>query len=224
MAKLASVEQAKVYVKSKRSSRDDSLTTEEEQMLGLLLDAFEPFLIERTGRKVFPEPAFVGDPPLDTAPPVTKTFTYPIRGDLRVPDLREIVSVTLGGMTLTNLDDWLPTWELTQKEGHPATHFRLINAAISPVIMTRQLAITGRWGYTGPAFDDDDPQPYAVPGYLRHALLLMVARAYKKRDANYADNVQSGQTGDAFTYYKSLPEEVKMMIDTMRVPKFAFAG
>lgn len=204
---LVSVEQAQVYLKAYRP--------EDEAFLQTLLNAAESVVKRRVDRRLEPEPALAADG-TDTNPPVTKTFRVPRSGEVRVPDLRVVVTATFGGALLLN-NELTDAYELTQREGDPATHFRVLRRgggldfahvgslfAASP-----KLSITGRWGFL-------PTPPEAVDAMYRIA-----ARMFMERDARYADQVQAGIEAAAFSYYRELPSNVKFALEQLRVPKVA---
>jgi hypothetical protein len=177
---------------------------EQDTFLDKLIAAASKRLIRYTGRHFFPTPALVtGNPPTDTNPPVAKTFTVRSSSFVRVPDLRTVSSVVLGGMTLDASDPY-PAYELWGAEGEPHTHIRILRAAVSPFASSNILTITGRWGFL------------EVPDDVKDACATWVARAYKKKDANYADTVQQGIEGAAFQYLNQIPAEIKMTMDSYR--------
>src|SRR5215204_2731548 len=144
-------------------------------LLDSAIGAAEGMVGRYTGRLFAPNPA------VGTDPPVTKTFSVRGSGPIRIPDLRSATLVTIDGTTLTLNQDYDFEYGITEE---PYTSMRLIGWTpySSPYAMTTtsSLVITGHWGW--------DP----VPDDIKHATLVIAAREYRKRDAMFADIVDTG--------------------------------
>lgn len=190
------------YVKNSRP--------EDVAFLQNLLNGCSLRIIRYTGRNFFPDPPLQGQPLTDTAAPVTKGPFIPRRSPfIKIPDLREVTLVTLGEVALDSALPY-PGYELWGGDtllggSEPYTHIKLLNIAFNPYIaQANYVFITGRWGFA------------AVPDDVKDACCLWVARAFKKRDANYADTVQQGIEGAMFQYFRNLPTEIQMTLDSYR--------
>lgn len=171
-----------------------------------LLTASEALVQRYTGRKFDPTPA-LDDQNEDTLPPVIKQFITDRRGWVRLPDLRELVSITYGGSTLVNTE-WNAAYELWARDGEPATHLQVQPEYLYPGRVPLQ--VSGRWGFL------------PVPAEVKEATYRMTARAYAERDARYADQVMSGMgEGAMFNYFKQLPPTVKLALEQLRQTKMA---
>lgn len=193
MARLASIGDLRAYL--------DLTSTGNDALLGSLLESAEAMAESYTGRRFAP---------LSAADPVTTETVSFRRGKtvIRVPDVRELTAVTVDGNALTNLGYTL--------DGNPATHLYIeerYGTFSGTAFGTRrtnqaQLVLTGRFGYT------------TAPADVRDAVLVLAARAYRERDANYADTVATAD-GGAFAYLRSMPPRAKAILDSYRVPRMA---
>lgn len=168
-------------------------------LLGELLEAACGRVREQTrDRTLAPLPA------LETDPPVSMTF--PVHGSLvQVPDLRELVSITLDG--------YAPGYSLRTPVGEGADlrhlhvrlrgqHYRWHHCRDEP----GELTIVGRWG------------PSAVEPDVRDAVLTWAARAWHARTARFADAVQDPAGGFAGSYFKAVPSDVAVVLNALQVP------
>lgn len=152
------------------------------------LDSAEKTVKQLTGRYFYPEPALVDG--ADTNPPVAKTFrvrgtrsqaeNYCVR--VRIPDLRTATEVTVNDTVVTEGVGY----DFDSFEGEePFTSIYLYQSIAygSPftVSSTAELSITGRWGFL------------EVPGDIKEAVLQIAARRYHRRNAMFADQVDTGQ-------------------------------
>lgn len=188
------------------------------RVLNRILDGVEGFVQRYTHRRFAPEPALATDG-TDTADPVAKTFqvsrtALASRNSMRVriPDLREATLVTLDGNTLEEGVDYV----LDAYAGdEPFTHLKLVNWSswTDPWTMlqtTSTLEITGRWGFN------------PVPDEIRSVVTYLAAREYRRRDAMYADAVDTG-TGvfDFGVRGYAIPDEKQTILDLYKIPQVA---
>lgn len=187
-----------------------SLRGDNESFVDRLIDAAEGFVQRHVQRKLAPEPALTGDPPQDTGNPVAKTFPVRRQGYIRVPDLRTVTSITLGGATLEDGLGYSIDFPETHYGREPATHVDVIGDVWVYGRQSTPLVITGRWGWN------------PVPPEIKDVICTLVARMFAERDAKMADQVQVGLEGTVFNYFKALPARSQQVIEDLRVPKFAF--
>jgi hypothetical protein len=162
-------------------------------------------MTERYARRRFsPDPGLT-EAGEDINPVITKRIATRGLMDVRIPDLRELVTITLGGNTLVEDDGYSL---IRREDGDPAHAIEFSDFAGSywlNVPGEADLVITGRWGFN-PTPDD-----------IKHFVCSLVARQYKKREANFADMIQTGPEGSIFRYMRALPEELRMIIDSYRI-------
>ncbi len=200
MGRLVTIEMVRDYAGVKREERDP--------LLERLIAGAERAVEKYTGR------LFAPDPPLDqnggdTAAPVTKEFTTRGQQTVKITDLRVATSVNLGGLAL--LDDF--GYSLAGPEGEPARYIEFGTGAIPGLLnwtpAMKDLTITGRWGYS------------PTPEDVQDAVASLVARKFKRKDANWADTVQPGPDAAVFQYFKRLPDDIKTTLDSYRDVKVA---
>jgi hypothetical protein len=173
-----------------------------------LLDGMTVRVERYTGRRFAPDPALVaGDPPTDTAAPVTKTL-HPERTTgrdiwpsqysrvVRIPDVREIDSVVLDGTTV-DPDDY--TLRGSDPLGLDPPYWQIKLESYG-----RELQITGRFGF------------WPVPDDVTDAFLTACARRYHERKASFADQVQAGD-GSLTNYFKQFPAFVLSTLNDYRL-------
>jgi hypothetical protein len=176
-------------------------TQMDEGVLQLFLDGAEGFAERWTGRTFSP------DPPLDsngddTGVPVVKTFSA--RGKtrlIRVPDLRVADSVTLDGSVLVEGASFFYDAYV-----EPAQFLELTNRYVGT---NGALVVTGRWGQL-----EIDPD-------VKLAVLTLAARGYRRRDANFSDALNTA-AGAQFFWSTNMPEEVRAVFVSLRLPNLAF--
>lgn len=206
MPRLATVDELKAYLGS-------GVTGDPGSMFANVLEGTEAFAERYTGRRFSPDPALVQGPvggdPTDTGSPVTKTFKVEAgQRTVRIPDLRVLLSATLAGAALLDGYDFSLG---TYSDESPATHLFIGQPlTYDPLKMESDLVITGRWGFL------------STPPDVKDAVLAMAARRYRERDASYADTV-SAPDGGILAYFRGVPERVKAVLDTYRLPRLAIA-
>lgn len=114
---------------------------------------------------------------------------------IRVPDAREVTEVALDGTELVAEDEY----ELLESPGSAAT-----TVTIEVFRRGRVAVVTGSFGMA------------EVPEDLRDSILALAARRYWQRAAGQSDSVQSEEYGVA-TYFRAMPAEVRVVLDTYRV-------
>jgi hypothetical protein len=157
----------------------------DESFLALLVEGASQRAHAHTGR------LFEPDPPSGLDPAVTRTVRGHGRRRVRVPDVRELVSVEADG-TLIAQD----AYELRGHAGQPAVHI----AFSEPV---RRVALTGRFGFV------------AVPADVKLAVLAMAARGFHDAQARLGDRVVDPD-GGITSYFRQLPVEAKAVLDSYR--------
>lgn len=183
-------------------------------MFTTLVKGASRFIANRSGRSFVPEPALVGEPGSDSGAPITKTFRVPRSGSVRIPDLRALTSVSFGGLALS-----ADAFELVRvpTDEYPAVFIDVLDAPtgmsaynlVTPQFRGPTVAITGRWGI------------WPVPEDVQVATAMLAARMFARKDARYADQVQAGIESAGFSYYKSLPDDIRAPIEMLRVRKVA---
>ena len=156
-----------------------------------------------TGRLLAP------DPPHPTDDPVTRRVLS-TRRRIRVPDAREITSVTLDDTAITAFE---PIWKnglivqldiaddyaWTQRAGWDAYQEG------APFIR-RTVEITGRFGFE------------TIPEPLAGAIYVLAGRWHNERAAQYADQVEILEGGAVQSYYRQLPPRVRLAVAACTVP------
>lgn len=194
------------------------------RVVNRILDGAEGFVKTYTHRRFAPEPVMADDGS-DTNDPVAKTFKISRTGQnslssrnsvrVRLPDLRVATLVTLDGNELTEGVDYI----LDPFAGdEPYTHIKLVNwnSWVNPWTMLKVqsvLEITGRWGFN------------PTPREIKSVITYLAAREYRRRDAMYADAVDTG-TGvfDFGVRGYNLPDEKQTILDLYKIPQIAVVG
>lgn len=173
----------------------------DEDTLDLFLNGAEKFGERWTGRTFSPDPPLVSG--VDSAPPVTKTFGARNKTRLiRVPDLREATAVTMDGSTfIQNTNFYLDAYV------EPALFLELAFPFTGSG--AGELAITGRWG------------PLAVDDDVKEAVLVLAARGYARKDANFSDVLNTAGGAQMF-WSANMPAEVREVFTLLRLPNLAF--
>lgn len=155
-----------------------------------------------TGRLLAPDPA------RDVDAPVTRSLTS-TRRRLRLPDAREVTSVTVDGSAVTD-------FALIERDG---------------VAVQIELADDGRWS-RWPSDAIGDNRPYArrtvvvtgrfgfmqIPADLAGAIYQLAARWHYERQAQYADQVEVLEGTAVQAYFRQLPPRVKLVFASWAVP------
>lgn len=196
MPRLATKDELKDYLGSSVVGADT--------LLNLMIESSERFVERYTGRRFSPLPAS------DSDPVVAKTIKLTDeRAIVRVPDVREVASVTLDGVTLAEESDYtLGDYEAAS----PASTIRLFERpALSRIEPVALLVITGRFGFS------------PVPPDVKDAVLTIAARRYRDRDASWSDALQLSE-GGILSYFAQLPSNTKMILQSYKLPKMALVG
>lgn len=173
----------------------------DEDVLSLFLDGAESFGERWTGRTFSPDPPLVNG--ADTGPDVVKTFSARNKTRLiRVPDLREVTSVSLDGSLLVR-----DTSFYVDSYVEPAQFLELATRFTGSG--RGELAVTGRWG---PLEADPD---------VKQAVLTLAARAYARKDANFSDVLNTAAGAQMF-WSANMPQEVAAVFTSLRLPNLAF--
>lgn len=161
----------------------------EDTLLSQLLDGASAFVEGETGRQFQPEGT--------SGAPVSKTLSTRGRDLIQIPDLRQVVTLTLNGVAF-------PARPSTGGAGYelgrvPATSLTLVDAsfAINPL---NDLVISGVWGHN------------PVPADVKDATLVLAARRYAERKASFSDSVQDLE-GGTLAYFRAMPAYVKAVIE-----------
>lgn len=184
-------------------------------LLTRALDGAEGTVKQLTGRYFYPTPA-LDDDGNDTGDAVTKTYRVRRRNRssslsnnsrpcirVRIEDLREAETVTLDGVELTEGQDY--DFDSFAGEEPYTSIYLYQNIAYSSVYVSNYsatLSITGRWGFL------------EVPGEIKDAVLQIAARRYHRRNAMFADQVDTG-TG-AFDFRGGIHPDVQTTLRRYR--------
>jgi hypothetical protein len=182
--------------------------------LDLLIAGAEDAVSRFCRQKFWPEPDLVQGS--DTAAPVTKAFTVSLRPRrsgtvlVRVPALRVVTSMTLGGGVVTD-------YRLLQRDaGVPVSRVRIALGAIGGGYSTTyswgddQLLITGRWGWL------------TAPPAVKDAVLFLCGRAFQEQKALFSDGVQTAD--GIYQYFREIPSTVQFRLKPLRIPNVAVMG
>jgi hypothetical protein len=127
-------------------------------------------------------------------------------------------------------------YELVASDMEPYTYMRMVYvpafARPMPMFMGiwGRLVITGQWGWAPPSDGTTPPVietyfgggPAAVPNTLNLAVCALCAKIYKHRQAQWSDTVTLSDAA-VMRYFKELPFETQMAVNSMSIPSFAFA-
>jgi len=170
-------------------ARLDITKTTSDVLLQSILDGALDFAVGET-RRQFGELGGVGDP-------AVTIDRYPDDERLvRVPDARQVTTVTLDGAATT-------AWRLMGRQPAgtiPYPWLRLDDRA------TGHLQITGKFGFT------------VLPAALADAIYTHAARHYRERDALYGDTVTLDD-GATVHFNKTLPARVRATYCQYRVTR-----
>ena len=180
---LVSVQKAQIWLRRQRAT--GNALADDNNLLALAIDGVTQDIINYTEREPFD--------PTDTNADLARTFEYDGSGFLNLApyDLRSITSITLAGQTLTattgagdgdyvamprNKNRW-GTYDYLILRGYfklGPSHF-----LSSPILRTRDIVITGKWGMP------------AVPKEMELACLIAVDDHY--RNPEQAEQRGSGE-------------------------------
>jgi hypothetical protein len=155
--------------------------------------------IERyTGRIFAPDPPLEGDPPEDTADPVTRTVVRDLSKRVRrvrIPDARALTEVKIDGVVVTG-------WKLRGGDlpDRPAPWLKLPGDQLWEDEV--DVALTGRFGFN-PTPDD----------LLNEAVYPISARHWHKRQAMWGDAVELPQ-GGLVSYFRQFDPSVRDVIES----------
>lgn len=186
---LASVEDVRLYLVTQGTVAPGAEI--DERLLWRMLNAASWRM-----RDERPERTLAPDPPSLSAPPLERPF--PARGLVHLPDLRELAEVRLDGRILEASEYTLARRRPTD----PAIYLRLVNRR---GVVGRELVVSGHWG------------PISVRPNVQEACIVWVARVFHQRTARFADN-QADPEGGVLGYFRNLPPDVKVVLDSLMVP------
>lgn len=184
-----------------------------DALMTLMLESAESFVSRYCGRLFHPEPALVSETVgegeevlVDTAEPIEKTVRITAQDRvIRVPDVREVGSVTLDGATLYEGDYDFGNYS----DDSPSNQIELFRTATPMLTRVRApLTIKGRFGFK------------SVPADIRDAVMTIGARRYRERDANFSDAVQMAD-GSIQSYFRSLPSNIQLILRSYKSPRIA---
>ncbi len=200
MPRLATLAQLRGHLASKVGPDQDSVLT-------VMLESAESFVERFCGRRFSPDPELVGGE--DLAPSVEKTvMVTPEDRLVRIPDVREVVSISLGGMALNPSDYKLGNYSAAS----PANQIELLQTAVPSLTQPEtELTITGRFGFN------------PTPADIVDAVLTIAARRYRERDAVFSDSLQTSE-GGLLTYFRSLPSNIQLILRSYKMPRLAVAS
>lgn len=201
MGKIVTREEVKLAVDPE--SRVDA---RHDVFLDILIAGAEDAVARFCRQAFWPEPDFVDGQ--DIAPPVAKEFVAPRRSPatLRVPGIREIAAMTLGGSPLT-------AWRVIRPGAAPANRIRVdlgLWRSYGASLESEVLTIVGRWGWQQP------------PAAVKTAVMYLVARGFQERKALFSDTVTSAE--GVYSYFREVPASVKFQLTPLRVPNVAVLG
>lgn len=123
--------------------------------------------------------------------------------EIRVPDVRELSRVTVGGEPVDLEHVELIRWPDADA---PAPWIRLPAPAAGAIVTAE-----GLFGF--------DP----LPEDLEDSIYVFASRRYRERDAQYADAVDIGD-GQSAAYFRSMPANVRQAWEYFRIPEPAFVS
>lgn len=197
MPRLATLDQLRGHLASK-------VGAEANDVLSVMLESAETFVERFCGRRFSPDPALVGGE--DIASSIEKSVVVtPEDRIVRIPDLREVVSITLGGLVLDPSDYKLGNFSASS----PANLIELLQTA-SPSLTQPETELTmkGRFGFS------------PTPPDIVDAVLTIAARRYRERDASYSDSMQLSE-GGILSYFRSLSSNTQLILRSYKLPRIA---
>lgn len=197
MPRLATAEQLREHLASK-------VKPETAPILTVVLESAEAFVERFCGRRFSPDPEFIEGE--DTAPSIEKSVVVTPEDRLvRIPDLREVLSITLGSMVLNSSAYKLGNYSA----GSPANQIELLQTAVPSLTQPEtELVMKGRFGFA------------PTPPDVIDAVLTIAARRYRERDAAFSDSVQTSE-GGLLSYFRSLPSNTQLILRSYKMPRIA---
>lgn len=197
MPRLATAEQLREHLASQVKAEDAPILT-------VVLESAESFVERFCGRRFSPDPELVSGE--DIAPSIEKAvIVSPEDRLVRIPDLRELVGLTLGGLTLDSSDFKLGNYS----PDSPANQIELLQTAAPSLSSPEtELIMKGRFGFN------------PTPPDIVDAVLTIAARRYRERDAAFSDTLQMAE-GGLLTYFRSLPSNVQLILRSYKLPRIA---
>lgn len=170
-------------------ARLDITKTTSDVLLQAILDGALDFAVGET-RRQFGELGGPGDPPVTID-------RYPTDERLiRVPDARQVTTVTIDGAATT-------AWRLIGRQPAGTTPYPWLRLDART---SGHLQITGKFGFT------------ALPAALADAVYTHAARHYRERDALYGDTVALDD-GQVVTFDRAMPARVRATYRAYRVTR-----
>lgn len=195
---LATVDQLKAYLRAEGTAGSGA-GIPDGRLESMLAGASSRMTEARPERTLIPVPASPLDPPV--------ALTFPARRVIQVPDLREVVSITVGDRVLANGD-----FVLRRRPREACALW--INLKTAPWGgWGNEVVIEGRWGPAGAKIGE----PLDVRADIRDACLVWAARAFHNAQARYSDT-QQDPAGGVASYFRNLPPDVKLVLDGLEVP------
>jgi hypothetical protein len=187
---LASVEDLRGYLRTGNttSSFVPGSRESDDAFLELLLVAATRRAERHAQREFLPDPAGSADPAAE------RVIRAHGRELVAVPDVREVVTLTVDGQAVA-----AGSYDLTGRRDEPATLLHLPRPA-------ERIVITGRFGFAEPPED------------VRLAVLAMAARAFHDAQARLGDRVVDPD-GGVTSYFRQLPVEAKAVLDSYQPPR-----
>lgn len=209
-ATLATVEELEQHLNTRE-------TGQERELLELLLAGATDAVHRHRSRRLFTswpaEPVPTEEEP-DPERPDPVTITVPTYGSrfVRVPDVRELESITGDGTDLV-----LSTADLATVPNEPwwpsstAGRFRLYNRPGEPAhaimlsSIPAELVLTGRFGF------------HPTPPKVHEIVLSWAARVYHERNSRQADGYTDPE-GGAWSYFRQIPASIGSALDAYWIP------
>jgi hypothetical protein len=196
---LATVADVRLYLKASGAVSTRVADEVDDRLLARMLRAASGRLaVEASDRTLAPTPAPGGAP-------VERRFRLLERQRVvQVPDLRDVVSVTMPTGTVLEATDYALR---RAPADSPCALWVILNAAPRWYAYgAGDLSIVGRWG------------PPVIADEVREAVIVWTARAYHNRAARFADNVADPAGGNVLGYFRNLPPDVARVVAGLQVP------
>lgn len=143
-------------------------------------------------------------------PQNARTKTISVFGSIvRVPDLRAVESIRLDGVELDADTGYQLSFPIEDDAGAERfMHVRLLGWCGLRGDTPSLLTINGDWG------------PADIDVAIRDAALTWAARAWHARAARFADAVADPAGGVVSSYFKAVPADVGVVLNSYRIPGF----